>query len=74
MARGEANSSVCNGPVMEKGGEVGVTFAFFADFLTRHFIRQSACIPNLIRGFNDGGSSKSDGWFAAKKRGEAGII
>ena len=60
MARGEANSSVCNGPVMKKGGEVGVTFAFSVNFLTRHFIRHS---------FNDGGSSKSDGWFAAKKRG-----
>jgi len=46
--------------------EAETIFVNFAHFLTRHFIRQSACIPNLIRGFNDGGSSESEGWFAAK--------
>ena len=46
------------------GAEVEGTFAIFALFLTRHLVRHSTeC---------EGGSSKSDGWFAAKKGGEGG--
>jgi len=36
----------------------------FAHFWIRHFIRHS---------FNDGRSSKSDGWFTAKKEGEVEV-
>ena len=43
--------------------EVEGTFAYFVLFLTRHLVRHSTeC---------EGGSSKSDGWFAANKEAEA---
>jgi len=42
---------------IENRAEAEKTFANFAPLLTRHFIRHS---------FNGGGSSKNDGWFAAK--------
>ena len=50
--------------VSSKGGEVGGVLVIFATFLTRHLVRHSTeC---------EGGSSKSDGWFVAKKWAAAG--
>jgi len=59
----EDNSLACNGPVINRGRGRGY-FSIFAPFLTRHLVRHSTeC---------EGGSSKSDGWFAAIKGAVAG--